>query len=479
MSAFDPREAARRRRPWDSLEKRVVELALRPGDAVPRKLLDGIRYVIGLARLTEVRTADGSDIEVAGRLADHAAAVREVLVPRLDGARDLWDVVRVLPDLVERTRVAREALLDGTIDRDSLEREITTRNLVVATGGGGGAGYVYLGAYQALDRHDLRPDLLVGTSIGALAALFRARRRVFDLAPLVSATQKLSWSDVLRVLEVESRYGLPATLRLYLRAALGDVFLTKDGRPLWLSDLAIPTYVIATGITVDALKHDLSFYEHFLDRDVRRSSTRDRLLGITRAAGIVREFLARQDALVELVLGRTPGTEDFDALDAAGFSAAVPGVLHYDVLRDDPRMRRILDDIYATYGITRLGEGGLVANVPARTGWRASVAGDLGVRQPFVLALDCFAPNPRRLAWLPLMQLVRTANVERDRRYADLYLPMTRTLSPANVVPAMRDAMLATRWGREALEPHIPFIKEMVRTIQVLPDQRPDPPSGP
>lgn len=450
----------------------MVKLALSARDEVPQKLVDGLRYVISLCRLTEVRNVDGEDVDVTGVLDPHARIIFQVLEPRLDEARDLWDVVRILPEVVQHARVAREDLLAHLpLDRDSLEHEITTRNLVVVTGGGGGAGYVYLGCYQALDRVDLRPDLLVGTSIGALSALFRARRPFFDLAPVVAATRKLTWGDVLRVLESESRYGLPATLRMYLRAALGDLFMTEDGeRTMWLSDMAIPTYVIATGITVDALKHDLDYYEHFLDRDVGRTTTRERLRGITRAAGILREFLARPDALVEMVIGRNPGTEDFDALDAAGFSAAVPGVLHYDVLRDDERMRRLLDDLYASYGITRLGEGGLVANVPARVGWKSSVEGDLGRRNAFVLALDCFAPNPRRIAWLPIQQLVRSGNVDRDRRYADLYLPIPRTLSPMNVVPAIQDAMLATRWGREALDPHLPFVQEMVRPIEVLKD---------
>lgn len=447
----------------------MVTRHLAQHDSVPDKLVDALRYVISLGRLTVVRNRDGVDVDVDGLTRRRAMALRDRLQRLLADGSDLWAVVRELPDLAEHARELRTEILDHLpIDRDSLEREITTRNLVVASGGGGGAGYVYLGAYQELDRHDLVPDLMVGTSIGALTSLFRTRRKHFDLAPVVSASDKLAWGDVLRVLESESRYGLPATLRMYLRAALGSLFLDPDNEPLWLSKLEIPTYVIATGITVDSLKHDLDYYEHFLDRSVGRPSTRQRLRGITRAAGILREFTASQDSLVEMVLGDAPGTEDFDALDAVGFSAAVPGVLHYDVLRDDDRMRRLLDDLYAAYGITRLGEGGLVSNVPARPAWKGSVKGNLGVRQPFVLALDCFAPSPRRPLWLPIQTLVRGANVERDRLYADLYLPMPRTLSPMNVVPAIRDAMEATKWGKDALAPHMPFITEMMRPLAVL-----------
>jgi hypothetical protein len=462
------RRLRERRRPWDALERKVVKLHLGRRDHVPVSVLDAIRYAISFARLTVVRTAEGVDVDVSGPLALHAQQVRDVLEPAVELATDLWGVVRVLPDIAHRTRVARATLLEHLpIDRDSLEREITTRNLVVVSGGGGGAGYGYLGAYQLLDRHDLVPDLMVGTSIGAVTSLFRARRLPFELAPVVSASRNLSWGSVLRVLESDSRYGLPATLRIYLRAAFGELFTADDGSSVRLSQLPIRTIIMATGITVDALKHDLDYYEHLLDADVGRG-TRDRIRGIARALGVLREFMARRDALVELALGLSEGTHEFDALDAAGFSASVPGVLHYDVLRDDERMRRLLDDLYATYGITRLGEGGLVANVPARIGWGASVTGELSVRQPFVLALDCFAPNPRRIAWLPVQQLVRSANVDRDRRYADLYLPLTRTLSPMNVVPAVQDALLATRWGREALEPHMPFVLEMMRPIAVL-----------
>lgn len=448
----------------------MVALHLGHPDAVPEEVLDTVRYVISFARLTAVRNVDGVEVDVSGPLALHAQQIREVLEPRIAAATDVWEVVRAMPELTRKTRVARASILEHLpIDRESLEREVTTRNLVVVSGGGGGAGYGYLGAYQLLDRHDLRPSLLVGTSIGALTSLFRARRLPFELAPIVEASKHLSWGNVLRVLESESRYGLPATLRIYLRAALGHLFLTDDGASLKLSDLPIRTIIMATGITVDALKHDLGYYEHLIERDIGRS-TRDRVRGVARAASVLREFLARRDALVELALGWSEGTQHFDALDAAGFSASVPGVLHYDVLRDDDRMRRLLDDLYAAYGITRLGEGGMVANVPARTGWAASVAGELGVRQPFVVALDCFAPNPRRIAWLALQQLVRSGNVDRDRRYADLYLALPRTLSPMNVVPAIKDAMRATRWGREALEPHMPYVNAMMRPIRVLPD---------
>jgi hypothetical protein len=148
----------------------------------------------------------------------------------------------------------------------------------------------------------------------------------------------------------------------------------------------------------------------------------------------------------------------------------VPGVIHYDVIRDDPRMHRILDHLYAEHGITRLGEGGLTSNVPAKIAWETIASGRFGRRNAFVLALDCFAPNSRRLAWYPMQQAVRTANVDGDRGFADLYLPFARTLSPLNLVPSVRDAMTAIRWGREELQPHMPFVQAMCQPVPVLAD---------
>ncbi|TNE86927.1 MAG: patatin-like phospholipase family protein [Deltaproteobacteria bacterium] len=469
MSHYDTARWAERRRPLDALERKIVRMHVRKPDEDATRILEALRYVISFARLTEVRNKDGQDIDVGGLNHLHAMAIRDTLEPRVNAATSLWEVARVLPDVVERTRAARDAVLGNLpLDRDSLEAEVTTRLLLVASGGGGGAGYVYPGAYEALERNGLVPDLMVGTSIGALMSMFRARRRVFDAAPMISAARSLSWTGVFRMLETDNRYGIPATLRLYLRAALGHLFLDGE-RPVNLSDMEIPLFIVSAGITVDALKHDLDYYESLLAGDMRKG-VRANIRTIMKTAQMLREFLARRDDLVEVVIGRTEGTEDFDVLDAAGFSAAIPGVIHYDVLRDDPRMHRVLDTLYAAHGITRLGEGGLVSNVPARIAWETAIAGQLanGRRNNFVLALDCFAPNARRAGWYAIQQIVRTDNVNADRAFADLYHPFARTLSPVNLVPAVRDTFAAMSWGREELEPSMPFVRAMMRPIEVL-----------
>ncbi len=454
MSFNETERWARRRRPFERMERRVVELQLESRDDDSARVADTLRYVLCFAKLLSIRNSDGTDVDVSGPLARHASDVHMLLDDPLARAKSIWDLSRGLPDIVDRTRQARESLLRHLpVERDALEAEVTTRLLAVASGGGGGAGYVYPGAYEVLERIGLVPDLMTGTSIGALMGLFRARRRRYDFAPLVNAAKRLAWTNTFQVLETENRYGLPATLRLYLRQAIGNLFIREDGRTMWLSDMEIPLYLVATGIKVEALKHDLDYYEHLLDDSVGRPSVRGGVRAGVKALSVLREFLAAPDALKLVVLGRDEGTQEFDALDAAGFSAAIPAVLHYDVLREDARMHRILDTLYARRGITRLGEGGMVSNVPARVAWESIVDGRFGRRNCFVLALDCFAPSRRRMAWYPIQQAVRTANVEADRKYSDLYVTFPRTLSPMNLVPDAHGALTAVRWGRNQLEP--------------------------
>jgi predicted acylesterase/phospholipase RssA len=458
-----------RRGPLQALEAAVVRIHQTHPDPDAQPVVDSLRYLLSFCRLTQVRAADGADVYLDDLVAPLATHVVRVLSEPLKGAETLWVATRELPELLRRVRAVRALALER-IDRASLEAEVTTRVLAVASGGGGGAGYNYPGCYEVLERASLTPDLMAGTSIGSLMAMFRCRRRRWDMAPLVAAARQLSWTGIFKVLQTENRYGLPATLRLHLQGALGGLFRNEDDRALLLGDLEIPLYIVATGITMDALKHDLGYYEHLLDNDVRRRGVRGGLRAGLKAIGMLREFLSRRDALVELVLGRDPGTDAFNVLDAAGFSAAIPAVIHYDVLRDDPDMKALLDRIYAEHGITRLGEGGMVSNVPARICWETIIDGRLGRRNAFVLALDCFAPDRRRLAWYPFQQAVQVANVDADRVYADLYVPLGRTLSPMNLVPPIRDALTAIRWGREDMAPHMPFISEMMRPLPVLAD---------
>lgn len=464
------------RTPFDQLEAEVVRRYLSNEEGLGPTLVDALRYVISFARLTLVRASDGRDLDVSGFLAAHAWKVRSALTPQL-GAEEssLWGAVRELPSLVAATRRFRADLLRNfPLDRETLEREVTCRHFVVVAGGGGGAGFGYAGAYNLLHRVGLQPSFLAGTSMGALIGLFRARRKHFDAAAMFEAGRRLSWSSMFRVLESESRYGIPATLRLDLLAALGPLFRRDDGESMRISDLEIPMRIITTGFTLDALKHDLAYYEHFVDDAVSDPASPSGLVGaMGRVFGLLRELMSDPDSFREIVFGGDDLTQETCVLDAAGFSSAIPGLIHYDVLRDDPRSKAILDHLYAVRRIARMAEGGIVNNVPARVAYEAVMSGQLGHRNLFILAMDCFAPQVRTLMYYPVQQAVR-ANVVRNLPYAHLYFPLKRSLNALNLIPPVGAMEQAMRWTMEELKPHVPFMQAICAPIPVLPDAPPE-----
>lgn len=452
------------------LEGRLIHRQLKQPDVLPAGAVADLRYILSFARLTQVRNVDGRDVDLTEMLSSHRTRIHNLIEPRLQ-QRGSWSALaRILPNLTEETVAMRQRVLAwAPLNRDALEQEVTERQLVVACGGGGGSGYGYAGAFALMDRCGLQPAMLAGTSMGALACMFRARRRVFDAVPLIEATRRLRWNTVFEVLNTSNRYGVPATLRLYLRRAIGPLVQTEDGRPITFNDAEVPLLIVATGITMEGLKHDLSYYEHFLDDVVKPGMVfrLSRMARLQQYASLLSEFIATPDALREIVFGRDPQTMDADIVDAAGFSSAVPGLIHYDVLRDDPRMKRLLDGLYSEYGITRLGEGGLVCNVPARPAFEAVMDGQIVRRNPVVVAMDCFTPRMRSLIWYPIQQIA-AMNVRQDKIYADLYVPLDKVLSPAFVVPTVRQLTQAMAWTTDEMTPHMPFIKAMCATHRVL-----------
>lgn len=468
IEGFDTKRWALWRAPFDLLEAEVVRANRAQPNIASESAIEALRYVISFARLTEVTNPDGSKVNLVGALHRHSMLIRDRLQGEQKHADFLARVIAILPELIIMTRATRASLLENMgVDRASLEAEVTERKLVLALGGGGGAGYAYSGIFDLLQTHNVKPDLIVGTSIGSLLGAFRARDELFDISGTVDMANSLEWRSVFRVFDMRNKYGLPAALRLYLREVMDSQFMTEEGRPMRFTDMKIPLHVVVAGIKVDRLKHDLYYYEHLLDNgggQLGRIGKR----GILRVISSIREFLANPDALEEIVMGRDPDTLGFDVLDAVGFSSAVPGVIHYDILRDDPRTTRLLDDLYATRGITRMTEGGMISNVPARIAWESLASGRLGTRSGLVMAVDCFAPSVKTPLFYPLQKAVNVANVLADKEYAGLYLQTTRSISPINFVPKVTDLFKAMEYGRALLQPEVGFVRDMVREISVL-----------
>ena len=372
-------------------------------------------------------------------------------------ARRLWPMTVAARDLDGRGR-----LWDGLLRR---------RGLALALGGGGGVGHVYLGCFALLEEWGLRPDLIAGTSFGAIMGLFRAKELAHRPQQLSTILEALTFRKLFRLSRMRTQYSLPATLRLFLRTGMEPLIRAPGSAPVRLSDLAIPLVVAVAGIRNGMLPRPPKEYETLLDpRSFLPPTPRVLQRRVQDLLSVIGEFVRQPHRLDALYVGSDPGTEGFDALDAIGFSCSLPGFVHYDVLRDEPGAHAQIRALLADRELSWLADGGLVENCPAR----AAHVGLARRQSPggvesnvFVLALDAFSPKLRTPAWLPLERLAHET-VRRVSGHADLYVPFPRTLSPLNVIPQLDQARRAEAWGRTQLAPHMPLLARLLLPLPPL-----------
>ncbi len=462
-----------------------MEIALVRGAIANPSLVDAheeavLRTALSLARLYKVRGEAGRDIGVGAWLAPFRDEMVRRLKPVLLPARGRIARTELLPHLKElkdRTLRTRDDLLGrfkGRISFEAVDQELRHKALALVAGGGGGTGYVYIGVMSLLDEYGLKPKLLAGTSIGAILALFRSRLPRFDQDEIVNIVRTLSWRKLFRVISTQNRYGLPAALRLFLRAGIGRWFGTdrEGAEAVRLKDLPIKTIITVSGIRKGKLPHPVEFYEGLFS--LPRRALRDPI-GLARSVqatfGALAELFTRPEIMVKLHLGADDATAEWDALDAAGFSCALPGVIHYDVLREDPRMRGLIEAEMESHRVSRFVDGGMVDNLPCRAAWRAVHRGQIGTRNAFILALNGFATKLSQPLWLPLARLAE-ANVASNRPYAHLVHDFSRTLSPLALVPSLQDLSVALELGRKQLTPEVPFLTRMLAPLPRLDSHR-------
>ncbi|MDF1566110.1 MAG: patatin-like phospholipase family protein [Deltaproteobacteria bacterium] len=470
-------------RPLEEMEVQLVRACLESPGWLTRRQEHRIRYALSLARLTEVRTADGRDIDLSESLSPYRQRLIDTLSPLLrDGAGlvEKPEVASLEPVIWELAREQRDELMATSAARlpwEDVDREIRKKELVLACGGGGGVGYVYLGAFHALEDAGLIPALISGTSIGAILGAFRARHKHFDAARVVEVVQALSWSKLFSPVSLKTRYGLPGPLRLYLRAGIGEFLQDDPDRPpLAVKELAIPMLITIAGIRRGEMPHSPEWYEHGFKEAAPGAGglggigrTRRLIAGLWRTLS---DFVQHPEMLKPLVAGADPLTAEFDLLDALGFSAAVPGLIHYDIARQAPDTIALLEEILEREGIGRLIDGGLVDNVPARSAWRAVQAGKIGHRNALVVAMDGFAPKLTAPIWIPIQRLAQQ-NVRGNLRYAHVVMTFLKTLSPIDLVPSVANTLKAVRAGREEFSYELPLIARLLEPLEAHEDPSP------
>jgi hypothetical protein len=278
--------------------------------------------------------------------------------------------------------------------------------------------------------------------------VIRARTPAFDLDELLADIQRLRERGVFAA-PARPRFGLPGALRLDLRSALGELF-EVDGRQQTLAELALPTDVLTTGLGPGALAEGESFARG-IDLELHSAGALEKLprTALARLVGPLISLAMSRQVLVPLFLGADPETRQLAALDAAGFSAAIPGLLSYDLHPGDGEGAQVLAKLVERHSLSGLVDGALSTLIPARYAWEAIEAGRIGTRHVAILALDAFA-NPRgaNVLMRPLLRAI-SATADRDRAFWDLHVNFRRAPSVIDLFPTHTRLAAAAESGAQ------------------------------
>ncbi len=387
-----------------------------------------------------------------------------------DPHRRLLRAATLLQGFTIRLSEARAAVLaahKSDFRARDLDAEVGIKMLVNVAGGGGGAGYVYLGAWQSMEEHGLIPSYICGASIGALLGAFRAVSVQGIYEEEVEFAASLNTYQIFRRPRAEVRHGVPGLLRLHLEA-FDQILAHPDGTPLRMHELPIPLDTVVGGLRAavyralpDAFKprHDVFAGGRFSHKLAWR---------MLQMLGYLSPLLVK-----EVVLGGDDMSRQFNVRDAVGFSSAIPGVLHYEASSADTRTDAMLRELRSAYKVAGLVDGGVVANVPARIAWRRVQEGRIGTRNACYLAFDSFLPQakPGHMWLVPVTSTVQV-QMPGNRPYLDWLVQFRPTLSPVNLLPHREDLDQALAWGRASVAEAIPLFKALLAPVEWVEPKR-------
>lgn len=457
------------------MEMSLVRAWLAHPDLMPERSFKRLRYILGFARLyrfapgAALRGPRRADIDVDPAVIE---PFRELVLRALyrplhkeESHRErLMQCAAVLSPLDAALADARPKLLAhhrADFSEAELDAEVGRKALVTIAGGGGGAGFVYIGAAARLRAEGLSSDYLVGASIGALIGAFLARSRTLDIDALMAWAKALSLRSIFGRPYIGSTHTLPGLMRLHLRA-MHKVMVHPDGTPLRLSDLEIPYEAVVGGLRKRVYDHLPATARTFLSR--RNSSARFSKLLAERM--LLLGTFVNPNVVRPLVLGRELATRGIRVADAVGLSAAIPAVLQYEPPSRDALTDETLTRLREEHEVALFVDGGVAANVPARIAWEGVEAGRIGTRNAFYLALDCFHPQfePQHLWLWPVTQIVQL-QLPSQRPYFDWLMRFEPTLSPVNLLPSPQDFDQAFQWGWQQADAMIPFLKKALEPV--------------
>lgn len=462
------------------MENKLVRHHLAKPDVLSDEELRRLRYILNFARLADFEPGAAGpggrrgrgDISVGGEVASWRARVADSLYGPLreerNPAKSLAKARDVLAELTDDQEEQRRQLIDNhrnDFSPSELDAEVGYKKLVTVLGGGGGAGFVYIGGMQRLLEAGQVPDYMIGSSFGSIMGSVVARALPVPIEEYVAWAKTVSYGAILGPERLRRRHGLAGVFSLRFDQFADALFRRADGERIRMSDLAIPFDVVVAGVRRQPYAALPSRF-----RRPELAALQMRTLPFL-PIGIGPQVAARLwqvSAFIDLrvvkpvVIGDNDQTREFDVVDAASFSSAIPGVLHHET--SDPRMVALLDALCEDKEVAALVDGGAASNVPVELAWKRVRDGRLGTRNACYLAFDCFHPqwDPRHLWLVPIAQAVQLQMV-RNAPYADHLVRFTPTLSPANLAPSAASIDRACAWGRKSVDKAIPVTTALLQ----------------
>ncbi|OBI49753.1 hypothetical protein A5707_16170 [Mycobacterium kyorinense] len=462
------------------MENRLIRHHLANPDVLSTEELRRLRYILNFARLADFEPGAAGPGGSRGR---GDVSVGAEVGPWLSRVADtLYGPLREEPDPITALKAAREALAALAADQDDqrcvlierhgndfsaaeLDAEVGYKKLVTVLGGGGGAGFVYIGGMERLLKAGQVPDYMIGASFGSILGSLVSRELPVPIEEYIAWGKTVSYRAILGPERLRRRHGLAGMFALRFDQFAHAMLTREDGERMRMSDLAIPFDVVIAGVRRQPYSALPARFRRPELSALQLRSLPFRPIGIGAQVGArmwqVAAFIDLR-VVKPIIIGADEPERDFDVLDAASFSSAIPGVLHHET--SNPRMIPILDALCEEKDVAALVDGGTASNVPVEMAWKRVRDGKLGTRNACYLAFDCFHPqwDPRHLWLVPITQAIQLQMV-RTVPYADHIVRFSPTLSPANLAPSAAAIDRACRWGRKSVEAAIPVTSALLK----------------
>ncbi len=459
-----------RTRDIKEFERRLIRLVVERPGALNEQHEALFRWAAVLTRLHTLRSPEGKDVDIDADVDNLRRWMLETVIPMLPSTEGAQvELLReIAPILALRLDATRKALLARHINDfgpEHLDDEIRHKKLVLALGGGGGAGLAHLGVFSMFSELGVVPELIAGSSMGGLMASLRAIDRNYDpIATALAMPRDIDYNTVFRPFTGYSRFGFPGAFHMNLLRVSREMFQKLIGKTsLRFDELPIKLHIVVTGVRTGFQLDERNIQPGEAGGFSPLSFNR-RLRSFF---SIIRQISQNPSFLTQVVFGKEPGTEQFPLVEAVGFSCSVPGLLHYDVYHDDPETIAPLEQLFEQHQLWRMCDGGVVNNVASQTVWDSVQQGTIGSRNAYIFASDVFAPisSGRNLIWVPIQQYARQ-NVLANKPYADFHKTFQDPPSPIQIIvnnySRLKGIVAA---AREELAPDIPYIKRALTPL--------------